>query len=49
MNITSEAERITGLIQPVHQKVHEVVTLVERNMPEHVSFDLVENMQKIEE
>ena len=38
-----------GLIQHVHQKVREVSNLVESNIPEHVSSDLVEHMQKVEE
>ena len=49
MNIKSKAERVTGIIHPFHQKVCRVETLVESNMSEHVSSDLVEHMQKIEE
>ena len=45
--------RVTNIegkyIQTVHQKVHELETSVEKVMPEHVNFDLVEHMQKIEE
>ena len=47
--LQAEAERVTCIIQLAHQKVHEVATSVERVMSEHVSFDLLEHMQKIEE
>ena len=38
-----------NIIQLVYQKVHDVVALVEKIMPEHVSSDLVEQMWKTEE
>ena len=44
-----EVKKVTGIIQPIHQKAREVAASVERVMPKHVSSDLVENMQKIEE
>ena len=47
--LQAEAERVIGIIHPVHQKVHEVAASIESNMLEHVSSDLVEHMQKIEE
>ena len=47
--LQAEEERVIGIIHPVHQKVREVSTSLETNMPKHVSFDLVKHMQKIEE
>ena len=44
-----EVERVTGLIHPVHQKVHKLVTSIQRFMPKHVSSNLVGHMQKTEE
>ena len=44
-----EAKKVTGIIHPVHQNVRNIVEIVEKVMPEHVSSDLVEHMQKIEE
>ena len=44
-----EAEKVTGIIQPVHQKVHEVVASIEKVLSKHVYSDLVEKMYKIEE
>ena len=47
--LQAEVERVTGIIQLVHKKVCEVEELVEKVMPEHVSFDLLEHMQKTKE
>ena len=33
----------------MHQKVRDITALVESNISEHVSFDLMEHMQKVEE
>ena len=44
-----EVEKVAGIIQHVHQKVHDIATPMERVMPEQVSFDLVEQLQKKEE
>ena len=33
----------------MHQKVHEVANLIESDMSKHVSSNLMEHMQKIEE
>ena len=55
MNIKAEEERVTVLIHPVHQKVHEVVTLVESDILEHIKevrieidklLKIVEDFQK---
>ena len=40
--LQAEAEKVTGIIQLVHKKVHDLETSVEKVMSEHVSFDLVE-------
>ena len=48
-NIKAEAEKVIGIIHPVHQKLCEVETSIERIMSKHVSSDLVEHMYKIEE
>ena len=45
----AEAERVTCIIHPVDQKVHDEVTFVEKFMLEHVNSDMVENMWKKEE
>ena len=42
--LQAEAKRVTRIIQPMHQKIHEVVASAESNMLEHVSFNLVEHM-----
>ena len=47
--LQEEAERVTGIIHLVHQKVHDVAASFERNKLEHISSDLVEHMQKVEE
>ena len=48
-DLQEEAKRVTVLIHPMHQKLHGIVASVESNMLEHVTFDLVEHMQKVEE
>ena len=42
--LQAEAKRVTRIIQPIHQKVCEVAASVEKFMPEHVIFELVEQM-----
>ena len=49
VEIQEEVERVTGIIDPMHQNVHDIAASVERIKLEHVSFDLVEHMQKVEE
>ena len=44
-----EVERVTSIIHPIHQKVRNVVASIEKVIPKHVSFDLVEDMHKQDE
>ena len=48
-DFTCKAKRVTGIIQHVHQKVRKAATSVEKFMAKHASFNLVEQIQKIEE
>ena len=47
--LQAEAENVTGIIQYVHQKVNKAVTLIQKVVPELISSNLVEKMQKAEE
>ena len=47
--LQAEAERVTYIIQPVHQKVRQAAESAELTTSEHISSDLVENLQKVEE
>ena len=44
-----EAKRVTRIIQPVQQKVHEAVASVEKLTSKHVNSDLVEKLKKTKE
>ena len=47
--LQAEVERVIGIIQPINQKLHWEVE-EKRLVPlEHLSFDLVEKLQKEEE
>ena len=39
--LQDELERVTCIIQFVHQRVHDLVPTVGKVMPKHVSFDLM--------
>ena len=45
----AEEERIIGIIQPIHQRVLLEVEATGLILSKHLSFDLVENLQKVEE
>ena len=44
-----EAESITGIIHPIHQRVRQAVEAAWIVMSEHLHSDLVENLEKVEE
>ena len=47
--LQAEAKRVTSIIQPVHQKVHDATSSIQKIIPEHVSSDLVDQLQKTKE
>ena len=45
----AKAERVIGIIHPIHQKVRQAAKYIGLATSEHISSDLVENLQKVEE
>ena len=47
--LRAEVEIVIGIIQPIQQKLHEATASIEKVTPEHVSSDLMEQLQKTKE
>ena len=47
--LQDEVERVIGLIQLVHQNLCNTVESIEKFMPKHVIFDMVEKLKKTKE